>query len=45
MTVTKALPVYEGFFQEPISQKVLRNYGIYLIVYDLEEKRIAIWKK
>ncbi|HFA51038.1 MAG TPA: fatty-acid oxidation protein subunit alpha [Bacteroidetes bacterium] len=38
-------PVYEGFFMEPISQKVLKNYDIKIIVYDIENKIIVKWKK
>jgi hypothetical protein len=39
------LPIFEGLLQEPISQKVLRNYRITFLVYDIEEKRIVQWKK
>lgn len=38
------LPIYEGLFQEPISQRVLRNSDIQFIVYDLEEKQKLLWK-
>ena len=39
------LPVYEGIFQEPISQKVLASNRIKLIVYDVKNKIIVKWKK
>jgi hypothetical protein len=37
-------PVYEGLFQEFISQKVIKNYNIRLIVYDLEAINIVSWR-
>ncbi|MCB0519910.1 MAG: fatty-acid oxidation protein subunit alpha [Lewinellaceae bacterium] len=39
------LPVYEGLFQEPISQKVLSAHEVKIVVYDIKRKSIVKWKK
>jgi hypothetical protein len=37
--------VYEGLFQEPISQKVLDAHKVKMVVYDIKLRKIAAWKK
>jgi len=39
------VPIYEGLFQEPISQKVLNAHEVKIIVYDIKRKSIVAWKK
>ena len=39
------MPIYEGIFQEPISQKVLIANRIKIIAYDIKNKIIVKWKK
>jgi hypothetical protein len=39
------VPIFEGLFQEPISQKVLSAHEVKIVVYDIKLKKIAAWKK
>ncbi|MCU0348484.1 MAG: fatty-acid oxidation protein subunit alpha [Saprospiraceae bacterium] len=41
-----AVPVsiYEGLFQEPISQKVINAHEVKIVVYDIKRKCIVKWK-
>lgn len=38
------LPVYEDFFQEPLTLNVIQAFDVNLLVYDLETASIKLWK-